>query len=487
VKFIGLLGIILAGCGNQTEINRVKGQIEVTPGLSDVGDVVVGSENAFAATITWTAGQEVQVDTVTVSNVDGTFFALAAPWEQATVDQENPNALINFVYTPTEAGYHRATVAIVSSSRTPQTSIEMRGRAVLGSASVRPRLLDFGALGAGESRSLSLVVENDGGADLQIQGGTFSDPGFSISAATPISLPIGAEIEVPIMYQAPDASTVNGTLDFDLGGYVTTTQVALRANDCAHGTPSAYDVDQDGYTSCGGDCDDDDPSSHPGGVETYDGHDQDCDGIVDEGTEGYDDDGDGETELQGDCNDGLAAVNTGETEVCDGVNNTNCSNGIDDNCDGLVDFGTTDADADGYSEVGGDCDDLDETVYPFAPEAVDTDGDGDTEADGVDNDCDGIVDEGTTAYDDDLDGVDEAAGDCNDSDATIYPGATEAANWKDDDCDGTVDEGTTNYDDDGDGFSELGNDCDDADSAVNPGEPEVTGNAVDEDCDGTAQ
>ena len=36
MKIIGLLGIILAGCGNQTGINTVKGQIEITPGLTDV-------------------------------------------------------------------------------------------------------------------------------------------------------------------------------------------------------------------------------------------------------------------------------------------------------------------------------------------------------------------------------------------------------------------------------------------------------------------
>ena len=30
--------------------------------------------------------------------------------------------------------------------------------------------------------------------------------------------------------------------------------VGLRANDCEGGDPAAYDVDEDGYTTCGGDC-----------------------------------------------------------------------------------------------------------------------------------------------------------------------------------------------------------------------------------------
>ncbi len=56
----------------------------------------------------------------------------------------------------------------------------------------------------------------------------------------------------------------------------------------------------------------------------------------------------------------------------------------DNDCDGQLDEGTTyaDDDHDGYTEVGGDCDDGNATVSPAVLEVV---------GDGVDNDCDGIV------------------------------------------------------------------------------------------------
>ena len=88
-----------------------------------------------------------------------------------------------------------------------------------------------------------------------------------------------------------------------------------------------------------------------------------------------------------------------------------------------------DTDGDGVPDVD-DCDPYDASVYPGAPEL----------ADGLDNDCDGVVDEGTDTFDDDGDGYSEDEGDCNDSDSSVNPGAVEVAdNGIDDDCDGITD------------------------------------------------
>jgi len=170
-----------------------------------------------------------------------------------------------------------------------------------------------------------------------------------------------------------------------------------------------------------------------------------------------------------DCNDGDASIYPGAPEVADGV---------DQDCDGTVDEGTNafDDDGDGFSEDDGDCDDSDANINPSATELPNH----------IDDDCDGEVDEDTTASDDDGDGFTEQDGDCNDGDPNINPQAPELANGIDDDCDGEIDEGTTNSDDDGDGFSEADGDCDDTDASVNPDATEIPGNNVDEDCDGVA-
>jgi hypothetical protein len=133
-----------------------------------------------------------------------------------------------------------------------------------------------------------------------------------------------------------------------------------------------------------------------------------------------------------------------------------------------------DDDGDGFSEVQGDCDDTDSDVYPGAKE----------KPNGVDDDCDGTIDEGTSAYDDDGDGQTEDDGDCDDNDVDVYLGNTELPDGKDNDCDGTIDEGTDLYDDDGDGYSEAMGDCDDNEAAKNPGTPEVCHDGLDNDCTG---
>jgi hypothetical protein len=74
--------------------------------------------------------------------------------------------------------------------------------------------------------------------------------------------------------------------------------------------------------------------------------------------------------------------------------------------------------------VGGlDCDDSNPDMFPGNSEL----------SDGLDNDCDGIIDDG---FDIDQDGYTLFAGDCDDSNPIVYPGALELPDFIDNDCDG---------------------------------------------------
>jgi hypothetical protein len=92
--------------------------------------------------------------------------------------------------------------------------------------------------------------------------------------------------------------------------------------------------------------------------------------------------------------------------------------------------------------------------------------------------------------------------DCDDNNPNVFPGAVEICNGMDDNCDGLVDEGVTqtfHADADGDGYGNPlvsvvacaaptgyvadHTDCDDNNPLIHPGRPEIC-NGADDNCDG---
>jgi len=89
------------------------------------------------------------------------------------------------------------------------------------------------------------------------------------------------------------------------------------------------DIDSDGASIFDEppDCDDNNPSIHPGAAEICDGHDDDCDGTIP--PDEVDSDGDGFPLCWPDCDDTDPEVNPGHKEVP--------GDGIDNDCDGVID------------------------------------------------------------------------------------------------------------------------------------------------------
>ncbi|MCA9614687.1 MAG: MopE-related protein [Polyangiales bacterium] len=288
------------------------------------------------------------------------------------------------------------------------------------------------------------------------------------------------------------------------------------------------DMDGDGHLSpeCGGDdCNDRDASIHPSALELCDeaGVDEDCDPLT---VGERDEDADGVvdtaccngTRCGGDCDDASPTVHPGAAEAC---------NDVDDDCDTHVDEDLAifayyvDADGDGagargsaavrdcaqpegYVRSSEDCDDTSPDVAPGAAERCN----------GVDDDCDGTVDElvGNRFYRDaDGDGWGDSdvgvsmeaceaptgyvgrRGDCDDTRASTHPMAAESCNRVDDDCSSVADPGGEDLREDADldGHAPLGaaceggfpkDDCDDTRADVHPDATELC-SGRDEDCD----
>jgi len=242
-------------------------------------------------------------------------------------------------------------------------------------------------------------------------------------------------------------------------------------------------VDEDSDNWCAeDDCDDQDPQTNPVAVERCDGEDNDCDGRVDEdaldaSTWYADSDGDG--------------YGGSQFVIADCVSPS------------------------GYVSNNLDCDDLAPESYPGAAEVCD----------GVDNNCDTVIDEDVLVLwygDADGDGYGDPSttqqactqpsgtssnpDDCNDGQAAISPSAVELCDGLDNDCDGDTDEagafGSTAWysDGDGDGYGagapslacnatagqvDNDDDCDDLLVTTHPEAAELCDD-IDNNCDGNA-
>jgi len=426
----------LLGCPPEYE-PAAQARVLTTDPLLDAGAIAVGDRATVGLELRSVGAAPITVTDITVAHEGDSEPFVLLDWAEpdgklvlSRGTEASPTlAVVQLSYRPEDAGTHRALLTVHSNDtqvEDGQWHVALRGLAMHPCASVSPSFVDFGPRASGSFSSDTLSLVNCGQVELTVAGFDLgASSTYSVQTPDPIYVQPGTTSHVTVAWVPADGEPDAAVVELLSNDPEHALLVDLQGNDCDASLHPDWDDDGDGWFACAGDCDDTDALVSPSAVELANGHDDDCDGEIDEAANPTSDDHDedGWSEDEGDCHDADPEIHPDAQELADR---------IDNDCDGAIDEGTTryDDDGDGYSELEGDCDDNEDGVYPGAHESIS----------GVDDDCDGHVDEGSTSFDDDGDGWSEEAGDCDDDNPWVLPDTVEDCDELDNDCDGEIDE-----------------------------------------------
>ncbi|MDF1561856.1 MAG: putative metal-binding motif-containing protein [Deltaproteobacteria bacterium] len=358
-------------------------------------------------------------------------------------------------------------------------------------------------------------------ADSDLDGyGDAGDPGVAACSAPAGSVGNNQDCNDGMNQVNPDGTEVCNALDDDCDG--ATDGPLPRACYSGALATRGVGLCADGIETCSGGSYGACAGEVLPATETCNAFDDDCDGATDESLAQACYTGPAATRTVGQCADGISTCGNGSWGACGGqvLPGTESCNALDDDCDGSTDEALFHVCYTGPAATRniGVCSDGTETCTAGAWGSCAGEVRPGTEScNALDDDCDGDTDENLVQACYTGPAATRGVGACQDGSATCAAGAwgacagelkpgLETCNGIDDDCDGLTDEGATDatlwyVDADLDGYGDATDpgvaacsapagkvannlDCNDTTAAVSPDDGEVC-NGVDDNCDGT--
>jgi len=184
--------------------------LAANPSSLAFGNVSVGNSQQQTATLTNSGGTSVTISQAVASGAGYSLSGLALPLNLAA----GQSTSFTVALQAQSAGSVNGSVTITSNAPNPTLTIPLSGTGTAPAAlSANPTSLSFGSVQVGNSKQLSQVVSNTGGANLTISQYTFTGSGFNMSGFTPpLTLTPGQSYTFTVTYAPQSAGAASGNI-----------------------------------------------------------------------------------------------------------------------------------------------------------------------------------------------------------------------------------------------------------------------------------
>ncbi|MEW6486260.1 MAG: choice-of-anchor D domain-containing protein, partial [Pseudomonadota bacterium] len=167
--------------------------LSVSPTTLDFGSVTAGTSSDLTVTLSNTGNETLTVNTLSVTGTGFSLVGAATPINIAPGNSQN----ITVRFSPTDVKNYSGSLSIQSNGG--NQTVSLSGQGAGGRATLSPEQIDFGAVAAGSSETVALIVTNTGNAAMNITGITAPSSPFSVSFVGTPPIQLFPETQVTIL------------------------------------------------------------------------------------------------------------------------------------------------------------------------------------------------------------------------------------------------------------------------------------------------
>lgn len=197
-----------------TGTGAAPGQLVVSPGSLNFGNVSVGGSKSSPITLTNSiapGGQSLSISQITVS---GSAFDAVLP-SFPLVLTAGQSFTLTTTFSPVASGAATGTVSIVVTGSSQPTNVSLSGNGLApGQLAASPSTLNFGNVNVGSSLNQTGTL-TAGNSDINVSSASWNGQGYSVSGITfPVTVPSGQSVNYTVTFAPQAAGLVNGGISF---------------------------------------------------------------------------------------------------------------------------------------------------------------------------------------------------------------------------------------------------------------------------------